>query len=110
MEISFEHHEIKDQFKFDHNLLTAQFDKDLIRFPLLVRKWKKGDYFYPLGMRGKKKLSDFFQDEKYSLLQKENIWLLCCGEDIIWLIGKRMDNRYKVTDKTRNILKATVKS
>lgn len=110
MVISFQHHEIKGQFKFDQNLLTAEFDKDLIRFPLLVRKWKKGDYFYPLGMRGKKKLSDFFKDEKYSLLQKENIWLLCCGEDIIWLIGKRMDNRYKVTDKTKNILKATVKS
>jgi tRNA(Ile)-lysidine synthase len=82
----------------------AQFDKELLEFPLLVRKWRKGDYFHPLGMRGKKKLSDFFKDQKYSLLQKENIWLLCSGEDIIWLIGKRMDNRYKVTEKTKNIL------
>jgi tRNA(Ile)-lysidine synthase len=110
MAINFQHYKISDQFKIDQKLLTAEFDKDLIRFPLLVRKWKKGDYFYPLGMGGKKKLSDFFKDEKYSLLQKENIWLLCSGEDIIWLIGKRMDNRYKVTDKTKNILKATIRS
>jgi len=88
--------------------LTAKFDKNLLTFPLEVRKWKKGDYFYPIGMKGKKKLSKFFKDEKYSLLQKENIWLLCSGLDVIWVIGKRMDDRYKITDKTIHILKATV--
>ena len=87
---------------------TANFDKNLLTFPLEVRKWKKGDYFYPIGMKGKKKLSKFFKDEKYSLLQKENIWLLCSGVDVIWVIGKRMDDRYKITDKTIHILKATV--
>jgi len=88
--------------------LTEKFDKNLLTFPLEVRKWKKGDYFYPIGMKGKKKLSKFFKDEKYSLLQKENIWLLCSGVDVIWVIGKRMDDRYKITDKTIHILKATV--
>ena len=88
--------------------LTANFDKNLLTFPLKVRKWEKGDYFYPIGMKGKKKLSKFFKDEKYSLLQKENIWLLCSGLDVIWVIGKRMDDRYKITDKTIHILKATV--
>lgn len=89
---------------------TANFDKNLLTFPLEVRKWKKGDYFYPIGMKGKKKLSKFFKDEKYSLLQKENIWLLCSGLDVIWVIGKRMDDRYKITNKTIHILKATVET
>ena len=92
----------------DQGADTAHFDKELLTFPLSVRKWEKGDYFYPIGMKGKKKLSKFFKDEKYSLLQKENIWLLCSGDDIIWLIGKRMDDRYKISDKTKFILKATL--
>ncbi|MDN3641480.1 tRNA lysidine(34) synthetase TilS [Lutimonas halocynthiae] len=89
---------------------TAHFDKNLLTYPLYVRKWEKGDYFYPIGMKGKKKLSKFFKDEKYSLLQKENIWLLCSGSDVIWVIGKRMDDRYKITDKTIHIIKATVQT
>jgi len=88
----------------------ASFDKDLLTYPLTVRKWEKGDYFYPIGMTGKKKLSKFFKDEKYSLLDKENIWLLCSGRDIIWIIGKRMDNRFKISDKTKTILKATLQT
>jgi tRNA(Ile)-lysidine synthase len=88
----------------------AHFDKDLLTYPLSVRKWEKGDYFYPIGMTGKKKLSKFFKDEKYSLLDKENIWLLCSGADIIWIIGKRMDNRFKISDKTKTILKVTLQT
>ncbi len=94
--------------RIDTGRETAYFDKDLLTYPLIVRKWEKGDYFYPIGMSGKKKLSKFFKDEKYSLLQKENIWLLCSGTHIIWVIGKRSDNRYIVSDKTKNILKATL--
>ncbi len=89
---------------------TANFDKNLLTYPLRVRKWEKGDYFYPIGMKGKKKLSKFFKDEKYSLLQKENIWLLCSGQEVIWVIGKRMDDRFKITDKTIHILKATLQT
>ena len=96
--------------RFDQGRFEANFDKDLLTYPLTVRKWEKGDYFYPIGMTGKKKLSKFFKDEKYSLLDKENIWLLCSGTDIIWIIGKRMDNRFKVSDKTRNILKVTLQT
>lgn len=92
------------------NKEQAIFDYDRLIFPLSVRKWKKGDYFYPLGMRGKKKLSKYFKDEKFSLLQKENIWLLCSGEDIIWIIGKRMDDRFKVTSQTTTIFKATLQT
>ncbi len=98
-------------WSFEHISLspeTAYFDKNLLVYPLSVRKWKKGDYFYPIGMSGRKKLSKFFKDEKYSLLEKENIWLLCSGTQIIWVIGKRMDDRFKVSNKTKNILKATL--
>ncbi len=81
-------------------------DKNLLKFPLHVRTWQKGDYFYPLGMQGKKKLSKFFKDEKYSLLEKEKAWLLCNADNtIIWIGGKRLDNRFKITNKTTNTLK-----
>ncbi|NER13933.1 tRNA lysidine(34) synthetase TilS [Leptobacterium flavescens] len=81
-------------------------DKEKLKFPLLVRKWENGDYFYPLGLGGKKKLSKFFKDEKFSLIAKENQWLLCSANgDIIWIIGKRTDQRYRITEKTNQILK-----
>ncbi|HEX5743788.1 MAG TPA: tRNA lysidine(34) synthetase TilS [Flavobacteriaceae bacterium] len=83
-------------------------DKDLLKFPLILRKWKKGDYFYPFGMEGSKKLSKFFKDEKYSLPQKENTWLLCSENQIIWVVGKRPDNRFRVTSQTNHILKITI--
>jgi len=83
-------------------------DKELLKFPLIVRKWKNGDYFYPFGMKGKKKLSKYFKDEKYSLIDKENQWLLCNEEQIVWVIGKRSDNRYKLTQPTNTIIKFTL--
>lgn len=80
-------------------------NNELIKFPLFVRKWRKGDYFYPFGMNGKKKkVSKFFKDEKMSLSEKENTWLLCSGKDIVWIIGRRADERYKVTENTTQIL------
>lgn len=83
-------------------------DKDLLKFPLAVRKWKEGDYFYPFGMKGKKKLSKFFKDEKLSLVAKEKTWLLCSQNEIVWIINQRLDNRFKVTDNTENILKISL--
>ncbi|WP_166964272.1 tRNA lysidine(34) synthetase TilS [Yeosuana marina] len=80
-------------------------DKALLDYPLFVRKWQEGDFFYPLGMNGKKKLSKYLKDEKLSLIEKENIWLLTSGDDIVWVIGKRADNRFKVTEQTKHILK-----
>nr|WP_317194164.1 tRNA lysidine(34) synthetase TilS [Hyunsoonleella ulvae] len=81
-------------------------DKDTLKYPLLLRKKKEGDIFYPLGMKGKKKVSKYFKDEKLSLLDKENTWLLCTDDDaIVWVVGRRADERYKVTKNTKLILK-----
>ncbi|WP_291137972.1 tRNA lysidine(34) synthetase TilS [Flavobacterium sp. UBA7663] len=83
-------------------------DENKIKFPLTIRKWQEGDYFYPSGMNGKKKLSKYFKDEKYSLFDKENQWLLCSEDQIIWVIGKRADNRFRATETTQQIIKIEV--
>lgn len=83
---------------------TASFDKDLLRFPLTLRKWRRGDFFYPLGMGHKKKLSDFFIDNKVPRTRKEKSWLLCSGGAIVWVVGMRIDDRFKVTSDTHEVL------
>lgn len=84
-------------------------DNELIKFPLFVRRWQEGDYFCPLGMNGlSKKVSKFFKDEKMSLSDKENAWLLCTENEIIWVVGRRADDRFKVTTQTTQILKIEV--
>ncbi|MBN2485472.1 MAG: tRNA lysidine(34) synthetase TilS, partial [Bacteroidales bacterium] len=86
------------------NKNVASFDASLLKFPLKIRHWEKGDYFYPFGMKGRKKLSDYFTDHKFSVFDKESTWILLSGNDIIWITGHRADNRYKVTEKTREIV------
>jgi tRNA(Ile)-lysidine synthase len=83
----------------------AMLDADLVKFPLILRKWRQGDSFVPFGMRKEKKLSDYFTANKYSLLDKENQWILCIEEKIIWLIGERIDDRFRISNATKNILK-----
>ena len=90
----------------DRNI--AMFDKDMLQFPLVLRHWKQGDAFVPFGMRKSKKLSDFFTSEKYSLIDKQQQWLLCSGDDIIWIVGRRTDNRYRISEKTKTILKIEI--
>ena len=83
-------------------------DKETLKYPLVLRKWQKGDYFYPLGMHGRKKLSKFFKDEKIDVISKEKQWLLCSDNKIVWVVGKRADDRFKITHRTKNILKIKV--
>ncbi|SNZ00119.1 tRNA(Ile)-lysidine synthase [Flagellimonas pacifica] len=87
---------------------TIFLDKEKLNYPLILRNWEKGDYFYPFGMQGKKKISKFFKDEKMDVLSKEKQWLLCSGNNIVWVIGKRLDERFKVDDSTKTILKITL--
>lgn len=83
---------------------TIFVDEEKLTFPLEIRKWKEGDMFFPFGMDGSKKLSKFFKDEKFSLLDKSNAWLLCSDNQIVWVIGKRQDDRFKVTKQTTKIV------
>ena len=82
--------------------------KNALKYPLMIRKWKKGDYFYPLGLEGKKKLSKFFKDEKVDVISKQEQWLLCSEDEVVWVIGRRADERFKVQNDTREVLKIEV--
>jgi tRNA(Ile)-lysidine synthase len=83
-------------------------DEDKLKFPLIIRRWDEGDSFYPFGMQGKKKLSKYFKDEKMSLIDKSNQWILCSDNQILWIIGRRQDERFKVETNTTNILQITL--
>lgn len=93
-----------EQFKISSSRKNISLDSDLLDFPLTLRRWEKGDYFYPLGMKNRKKLSDFFTDRKLTRLEKDKTWILASGEKILWIIGHQIDDRFKVTNKTTNLL------
>ncbi|MCE5330953.1 MAG: tRNA lysidine(34) synthetase TilS [Bacteroidales bacterium] len=82
-------------------------DADKIQFPLTLRHWNEGDSFVPFGMQGRKKVSDFFIDIKLNLNEKNQALLLLSGNDIVWILGYRTDNRFKVSDKTKRVLEIT---
>ena len=86
----------------------ALFDYHKLSFPLELRRWERGDFFVPFGMTGRQKLSDYFNDHKFSLPEKENTWLLCSAGEVVWIVGHRADNRYRVTKNTKNLLRVTL--
>jgi tRNA(Ile)-lysidine synthase len=91
-------------YKIKADRYLAALDKDKLKYPLKLRSWKPGDWFCPLGMNKKKKLSDFMIDEKIPLNLKERVLVLTSGESIVWVLGFRIDNRYKLTDKSTEVL------
>ena len=95
-------------YEFSRNKNVAYFDADKLTEPLTLRRWEHGDVFVPFGMKGRKKVSDYLIDHKFSLLQKSQLWVLCCGANVIWLVGERSDNRYRVDPCTRKILRVEV--
>ncbi len=90
---------------FENNPNIIYVDETKITFPLVLRHWKPGDVFFPFGMKGSKKISDFFTNQKIDILKKDKIWLLCDGEKIIWVVGFRSDDRFKIDHKTTNYIK-----
>lgn len=87
---------------------SVQLDFDQLRFPLELRHWEAGDFFFPLGMKGKKKISDFMIDHKIPLNLKRRVGILCSGEDIVWVVGYRIDDRYKISQNTKNVLQIAI--
>lgn len=83
-------------------------DEAQLHFPLVLRKWEEADFFHPFGMTGKKKLSKYFKDEKLPLTEKSTVWLLCSDNRIVWVVGKRQDERFKVTKNTTKILQICI--
>jgi len=89
----------------EHEPHSLYVDAAKLTYPLKVRAWRLDDVFHPFGMKGKKKLTKFFKDEKLSLLSKNSVWVLESGDEIVWVIGLRPDDRYKVTSATNKVLK-----
>jgi tRNA(Ile)-lysidine synthase len=106
VELVYEQHPNDDNFVIDKSPEVAQLDYDKLTFPLKLRIWQSGDRFYPIGMKGSRLLSDFMKDLKLTTRQKEECQVLTTAKDeIVWVVGRRVDERFKVTDKTKTILK-----
>ncbi len=93
-----------DHYSLTSNAKVAALDHADIRLPLLLRRWKPGDYFYPLGLKKKKKLSKFLNAQKLSATDKEKVWVLEMNSKIIWVIGQRIDDRFKIKPTTGRVL------
>ena len=108
--LCFSRFERTDGFVIDKSPEVAQLDFDKTRFPLTLRHWRYGDRFYPLGMKGSKLLSDFFVDQKFTEWQKRNVWLLVSADDdILWVVGWRIDDLFKVTSETKSVFRCETK-
>ena len=107
MVLYFEACDIDDIRAYDVPEQVALLDADLLRYPLRRRRWREGDTFIPFGMEGRKKVSDYLIDRKVSLPEKQRQFVLLSGDEIVWLVGRRIDDRYRLTDRTENVLRIT---
>jgi len=98
----------KNKYQIIHDKQIAAIDLDKLKFPLLIRPWQAGDFFYPLGMQKKKKLSDFLIDLKVPVLLKQGIYVLVSGGNIVWVIGYRLDDRFKISECTEQVYEITL--
>ncbi len=94
--------------KIPNKKKTASFDAELLQFPIVIRRWKKGDYFYPFGMENKKLVSDFFIDNKFSISDKDSTWIMTSGAKIVWIVGHRIDNRFRTSETTTQIVQIEI--
>ncbi|MDR1720528.1 MAG: tRNA lysidine(34) synthetase TilS [Dysgonamonadaceae bacterium] len=101
-DMSIEYQTAKSDFPIAKDRSTASFDSDKLHFPLTLRRWQPGDRFRPFGMKGFQKLSDYFNNQKFDRCDKESVWILCSGDDICWVVGHRIDDRFRITEKTKN--------
>lgn len=99
-----------EKFSMKTSCVVAQLDESKIEFPLVLRKWSPGDYFYPLGMKKKKKISRFFIDLKLSKTDKEKIWVIESHRRVVWIVNHRIDDRFKITHTTKEVLMLSVSS
>lgn len=104
IELSFRKTVITIDFNIRKDKHIAYFDYDKLSFPLTLRRWKEGDWFVPFGMKGRKKLSDYFSDHKLSRIDKEQVWILCSGKNVLWIVGERSDNRFCIDKTTKSVL------
>ena len=98
-----ENRRLTPDFVIPRDKQVACLDADKLKAPLTLRRWRAGDTFVPFGMKGRKRVSDYLTDRKFSLLQKERQWVLCCGEEICWLVGERLDNRFRIDEGTKSV-------
>lgn len=101
-------HILTPEFQISKDKNCIHLDASKLQFPLQLRHWHEGDSFIPFGMKGSKKVSDFFIDNKFTLLEKEQVWLLVSGDDIVWIVGHRTDNRCRVTKETKEVVQLII--
>ena len=105
--LHFEHTDIDLIMEFGVPENIAQLDADKLQWPLTLRRWRDGDRFIPYGMTGHKKVGDYLTDCKASTIEKQRQFVLMSGDDIVWLVGRRIDDRFKLTNRTENVLRIT---
>ncbi len=103
----YEHTDIDNVSEYNLPADTVLLDEAKLQYPLRLRRWREGDSFVPFGMSGHKKVGDFLTDQKVPIVERGRQFVLLSGEDIVWIVGRRADDRYRVGDKTENILKVT---